>query len=355
MQKLAHYIWFENRYLFWLLWPLSLVYGFVVLIRRCFYRIGIFKTYRSPVPIIVIGNLTVGGNGKTPTVIWLLEQLQQKGIEVGVITRGYGSKAPSYPLLVTETNNAIETGDEPFLIYRRTKAAIAISPNRKEAIELLLNTHPNIQLIISDDGLQHYAFERDIEWVVIDAYKQFGNGWWLPAGPMRERANRLKQVDALLFNYGTSKNDLKPYHDVQRINSVEIKHLSNPIMCAALYLSPLNAVNLVTNEQIPITHFTEVIAIAGIGFPDRFFDLLKHYRVDLHKCVPFPDHHQFKETDLTYHQIKSNSLPILMTEKDAMKCLDFAHDSWWYVPINAIITQETTEALLSQVCSQIHK
>lgn len=341
--QLAQYLWFEHPYYFWLLWPLCLLYGAIVWIRHQLYQRGILKSYRSAVPVVVVGNLTVGGNGKTPTVIWLIEQLTQRGIEVGVITRGYGAKAPYTPLLVSDSQNATQTGDEPLLIYRRTGAPVVLSPNRQAAIELLLSRYPSIQLIISDDGLQHYALKRDIEWVVIDAKKRFGNGWWLPAGPMRERQQRLKSVDAILFNYGSLKTECLSHKQ-----SVSYALSSQPID-TSFYLAPLQAVNLLTQEKKPLTDFSKVIALAGIGFPERFFRLLTDHQLILHKTASFTDHHRFQEADLTSLTTEDDLLPILMTEKDAMKCLSFAKASWWFIPIDAVLSQEATNALLDPI------
>lgn len=152
----------------------------------------------------VVGNLTAGGNGKTPVVIWLVEQLQQRGIRVGVVSRGYGGKAASYPLLLSNDTSTAEAGDEPVLIFQRTGAPVAVSPARREAVQALLHAH-DLQLIITDDGLQHYKLARDKEIVVIDGERRFGNGWWLPAGPMRERASRLRSVDAIIVNGGIAQ------------------------------------------------------------------------------------------------------------------------------------------------------
>lgn len=152
-------------------------------------------------PVVVVGNLTAGGNGKTPTVIWLVEQLQQRGYRVGVVSRGYGGKSAVYPLVLNAQTTTRQAGDEPVLIYQRTAAPVAVSPKRTEAVQALLAQH-DLDLVITDDGLQHYALQRDVELVVIDGVRRFGNGWWLPAGPMRERASRLQSVDACITNGG---------------------------------------------------------------------------------------------------------------------------------------------------------
>lgn len=168
-------------------------------IRLCYKLI---RAWRAPVPVVVVGNLTAGGNGKTPVVIWLVERLQQRGIRVGVVSRGYGGKAAAYPLLLTTDTTTAEAGDEPVLIYQRTGVPVAVSPNRADAVKAIL-VHHDVQIIVTDDGLQHYRLARDVEIVVIDGERRFGNGWWLPAGPMRERAGRLKSVDATIVNGGS--------------------------------------------------------------------------------------------------------------------------------------------------------
>ena len=182
-------IWSGESPVWRLLLPLSWLYGLVSGLIRLSYRLGLKKAWRAPVPVAVVGNLTAGGNGKTPVVIWLVEQLQQRGIRVGVVSRGYGGKAASYPLLLSNDTSTAEAGDEPVLIFQRTGAPVAVSPARREAVQALLHAH-DLQLIITDDGLQHYKLARDKEIVVIDGERRFGNGWWLPAGPMRERASR---------------------------------------------------------------------------------------------------------------------------------------------------------------------
>lgn len=202
-------IWSGESPVWRLLLPLSWLYGLVSGLIRLSYRLGLKKAWRAPVPVAVVGNLTAGGNGKTPVVIWLVEQLQQRGIRVGVVSRGYGGKAASYPLLLSNDTSTAEAGDEPVLIFQRTGAPVAVSPERREAVQALLHAH-DLQLIITDDGLQHYKLARDKEIVVIDGERRFGNGWWLPAGPMRERASRLRSVDAIIVNGGVAQAGRSP-------------------------------------------------------------------------------------------------------------------------------------------------
>ncbi|KLU19574.1 tetraacyldisaccharide 4'-kinase, partial [Proteus mirabilis] len=183
-------IWSGKSWLYILLLPFSWLYGVITLLRRFAYQKGWLASWKAPVPVVIVGNLTAGGNGKTPIVIWLVEQLIQQGFKPGVVSRGYGGKSDHYPLLLTSNTSPAMAGDEPVLIHHRTGAPVAVAPNRRDAVKALLAQH-ELDVIITDDGLQHYALQRDYEIVVIDGQRRFGNGWWLPAGPMRERAGRL--------------------------------------------------------------------------------------------------------------------------------------------------------------------
>lgn len=249
--------WYKKFGLHWLLLPFSALFLLISYFRKTLYQQGFLSSYQAPVPVIIVGNLTVGGNGKTPVVIWLVEQLQQRGLKVGVISRGYGSQSKTFPLLVTEQSDPILSGDEPLLIAKRMQAPVCISPNRQQAIELLLQTH-QCDLIVSDDGLQHYKLQRDLEIVVIDSERLFGNGFLLPAGPLRELPSRLKTVDFIISN-GKQCH----YSDV------------------AMQLMPHYAVNLRTGEKKALQDFHQVNAMAGIGNPVRFFTMLEQLGIEL--------------------------------------------------------------------------
>ena len=192
-------LWYGKNKSFWLLLPFSFLYGLISCVRRQLYKLGIFKSWQSPVPIIVIGNLSAGGNGKTPLAISLIEALKAKGLKVGLVSRGYGGKSNHYPLILDENTSTKQAGDEPVLIYHRTHVPVAVAPKRVDAVKALLDSH-QLDVILTDDGLQHYALARDIEIVVVDGKRLFGNGWWIPAGPMRERRSRLKSVDLIIIN-----------------------------------------------------------------------------------------------------------------------------------------------------------
>lgn len=322
-------IW-KNKIPYWLI-PLilipSVLYFFIITLIRINYKYGFFKkSWKSPIPVIIIGNITVGGNGKTPLVIWLVKKLQKFGIKPGVVSRGYGSKSKHYPLLVNKDTSVICAGDESLLIACHTKAPIAISPNRRDAIELLISNYI-LDVIIMDDGLQNYSIERDVEIVVIDKNYKFGNGWLLPFGPMRETVRRLKKVDAVIMN-GENANF-----------SEEI----------SMFLKPCKAVNLCTGIKLDLNKFTEVIAIAGIGHPSRFFATLKNNGLNLLNAISFRDHHNFTYTELNA-LLKKNEI-LFMTEKDGVKCRSFAKFNWWYLPVEASLYGDKLSILLAKIIS----
>lgn len=316
-------IWSGRSPLWLLLWPLSLLYGLITCLIRLSYRRGWRKSWRAPLPVIVVGNLTAGGNGKTPVVIWLVQALQQRGLRAGVVSRGYGGKAESYPLLVEHATSTQQAGDEPVLIAQRTGAPVAVAPKRRDAVEALIARHP-LDLIITDDGLQHYALQRDIEIVVIDGVRRFGNGWWLPAGPMRERADRLRSVDGVIVNGGTA-------------SASEI----------AMTLQPALAINMLSGEKCALSALNQVVAMAGIGHPPRFFTTLKQQGLTPVAEIAFADHHAYSQSELM--ALATPQQTLLMTEKDAVKCRAFARENWWYLPVDAELQGAALEPLLKQI------
>ncbi|SUB24190.1 tetraacyldisaccharide 4'-kinase [Avibacterium avium] len=324
--------WYQSnllaKVLKWLLSPFALLFLFITRLRAWLYQRGILASYKAPVPVVIVGNLSVGGNGKTPVVIWLVQQLQQRGIQVGVISRGYGSKAKSYPRLVASHDAPVETGDEPLLIAKRTNAPVCISPNRQQAIEHLLAHFP-CQVIISDDGLQHYKLQRDKEIVVLDAQRQFGNGFVLPAGPLREPICRLKSVDWIINNGAAT-----------------------PFSQTVMTLTPHVAIHLQTGEKRPLQDFAQqnITAIAGIGNPQRFFIMLQKLAINVVESQAFQDHQAY---DLTLFEKFNKNQPLFMTEKDAVKCQDFAQSNWWYVPVEAEINDEQSEQFIAALIQQV--
>lgn len=293
-----------------LLRPLEALYRRVVVNKRARFLNGESPSYRAPVPVVVVGNITVGGTGKTPMILWLVEHCRRQGLRVGVVSRGYGAKPPHFPWRVQADQSAAQAGDEPLLIVQRTGVSLMIDPDRSQAVKALLASEP-LDLILCDDGLQHYRLGRDLELVLIDAARGLGNGRCLPAGPLREPVERLAQVDALLYN-GASADPDDGY---------------------AFRLHPAALVNLRSGERRSLDHFPPgqaVHAVAGIGNPQRFFDTLQG--LDWQPVPhPFADHAQFSAERLTFSPV----LPLVMTEKDAVKCRAFAGDDWWYLAVDA--------------------
>jgi len=312
-------LWYQDTFLGTWWAPLGYCYGDMVRFRKFLYRIGLLSSHRLPVPVMIIGNITVGGTGKTPLLISLAERLKSQGFKPGVISRGYGGKATSWPQPVNAESTADWVGDEALLIARRTGCPMAVGPRRVEAALWLLE-HDDCDVILSDDGLQHYALKRDVEIAVIDGDRRFGNGFFLPAGPLREPIERLQSVDFVVVNGGeTADNEF------------------------AMALSGDVAINLRTTEQKPLSGFVglDCHALAGIGNPDRFFKHLAAAGLDC-KNHPFPDHYRYQANDLDFGDGK----PVLMTEKDAVKCKAIAAEQHWFVPVTASVPEELIAQLL---------
>ena len=291
-----------------LLQALSWLFVGVVTLRRWAYAHGFRRITRLAVPVIVVGNISVGGTGKTPLVVWLVAYLRAAGWKPGIISRGYGGSSGDWPQRVTRDSDPNVVGDEPLLIIRRSGAPVAVGPDRIASARILLD-QSECDLIISDDGLQHYALGRDIEVAVVDGQRRYGNGYCLPAGPLREPIDRLKSVDLIVCNGDLRKGEL------------------------AMVLSGNIAVNLCNpGRKIALKEFnpTTCHAIAGIGNPQRFFDHLRGFGLQCDEHA-FSDHYTYRREDLLF----SDEAPILMTEKDAVKCESFGLDNCWYVPVDA--------------------
>ncbi|MGF1736111.1 tetraacyldisaccharide 4'-kinase [Photobacterium satsumensis] len=326
MASVIEKIWFEDHpagvVLKPLLWPLSKLFGAVSQRRRTQYQTGQKAVYRPSVPVVVVGNITAGGNGKTPVVIWLVERLKAAGLNPGVVSRGYGAKAPHYPYRVDGQSTTAEAGDEPVLIFRRTGVPVAVSPKRAEAVQLI---ESDVDVIITDDGLQHYALARDIEIVVIDGQRRFGNQQLIPLGPLREGCDRLQEVDFLICNGGSAEDNEIP-----------------------MQLLPSDLVNLKTGERLDVSRLQgDVVAMAGIGHPPRFFNTLEQLGITPVKCQPFADHQAFSEQEL--QQLSEQGQHLVMTEKDAVKCHTFAQPNWWYLPVDADMPAEQADSLINRI------
>ena len=302
--------WYQGHPALLLLRPLEWLYRAVVQRKRQRFLAGQSPCYRAPVPVIVVGNITVGGTGKTPLILYLIDHCRARGLRVGVVSRGYGAQPPSVPWRVTAEQSAREAGDEPLLLVQRSGVALMIDPDRARAVQALLSAEP-LDLILCDDGLQHYRLARDLELVLIDAVRGLGNGRCLPAGPLREPQARLQSVDAVLFN-GASADSAEGF---------------------GFTLQPTALVNVASGERQPLDLFAPgqaVHAVAGIGNPQRFFRTLEalNWRPIAHA---FADHATYSAASLEF----SPSLPLLMTEKDAVKCRAFAQPDWWYLAVDA--------------------
>ena len=304
--------WYQDAFWVKSLRPFSWIYRLVAKIRRLYYE---SQRPKLPIPVIVVGNITVGGTGKTPLVIALIKHLQRQGRRVGVVSRGYGGKGP-FPLVIKPETPVQACGDEPFLIHLKTGATVVCAPKRLFAAQMLIETG-EIDVIISDDGLQHYALDRQFEVCVVDGARQFGNGLLLPAGPLREPVSRLETVDCIVVNGQGKKGQL------------------------AMHLKPIAFVNLKTGQTRPLSIFNAqaVSAVCAIGNPQRFVDTLTDLgcEVALH---PFKDHHVFCEKDL--HAIEG---PIIMTEKDAVKCVEFATAEMWVLSVEAQVPKPLLEKI----------
>lgn len=308
----------------WWTLPLAALYGIVTGLRRNLYRHGWLQVVRLPVPVIVVGNLTAGGAGKTPLVIALVEALRARGFEPGVVSRGYGGAARS-PRLLDANPDPAQVGDEPALIRLRTGAPVAVGADRPAAARLLLDH--DVDVIVADDGLQHYALSRDIEICVVDGVRRFGNARLLPAGPLRESQARLQSVDFIVGNGGVAQRNEVP----MRLVVGDARAIAEPARTRALADFARSRVH----------------AVAGIGHPGRFFDALRACGIEVSEH-PYPDHHRFTRADLDF----SDGLPILMTEKDAIKCRALATADWWSVPVSAELPAPFFDAVAGRVASR---
>ncbi len=285
---------------------------------RAVYASRLRRPWRAPVPVIVVGNITAGGSGKTPLVLALVDLLRAQGRHPGVVSRGYGRSGRA-ACRVGAASSAAAVGDEPLLIHQCTGVPVAVAPRRAEAVRLLLDA--GVDVIVADDGLQHAALARDLEIAVVDGVRRFGNGRLLPAGPLRDTPARLRRVDFVVCNNGTPA-------------AGEFSMRLQPL--------PLEPVAPAAAGTAPPVPPAEVHAVAGLGDPQRFFATLRAqgYRVQAH---PFPDHHAYRAADFAFDD---GRLPLLMTGKDAVKCRALARAHWWVQPVRAELAAELRDALL---------
>lgn len=315
--------WYGQRR--WTLWLLPVMWVFILFAALRRYWLEHYRQKKLATPVIVVGNISVGGTGKTPLLIALVEHLQQHGFTPGVISRGYGGSAPHYPYMLDVHSSAAEAGDEPMAIFQRTACKVCVGADRVAAAKLLEDE--GCTVLLSDDGLQHYRLGRAIEIAVVDGLRGVGNGFRLPVGPLRESVNRLKFVDWVVVN--------SPGEDFHIPSLPHFFYI--PMQIKALTL-----VNLQTNQQTPIAQLAQqtVHAVAGIGNPERFYRTLQQENLQP-IAHSFPDHHAYSPDDFNF----GDQLPIVMTEKDAVKCRRFAQAHWYYLPISAELPESFWQAL----------
>ncbi|MGH8729927.1 MAG: tetraacyldisaccharide 4'-kinase [Burkholderiales bacterium] len=307
----------------WLLFPFSLLFRGAVALRRLLYRAQVLRVQRLSLPIIVVGNITVGGTGKTPLVIALARRLRGLGWNPGIVSRGHGTKNEA-PREINPNDDALEAGDEPVLLAEKSGAPVWTGRDRPQTARALLRAHPECDVLISDDGLQHYALARNVEIVVIDGERRFGNGLLLPAGPLREPVSRLAAADALVINGGKALTGAGlPRQFSMRLNGDVFRNVAQPDRIA----------------RADDFRGKRLHAVAAIGNPQRFFAQLKSLGLEF-VATEFPDHHAFSPADL-----RLDADAVLMTEKDAVKCRSFARGDWWALPVEAEVDDELLEFL----------
>lgn len=302
-------IWYGNRFLALPLLPFSGLFALLSGVRRLLYLSGLKKVHRFDVPVIVVGNITVGGTGKTPLVIWLCRHLKSLGYRPGIVSRGFGGRASHWPQQVRPDSDPVMVGDEAVLLARRSGCPMCVAPDRPAAVRALLE-HTDCDIVVSDDGLQHLALGRNLEIAVVDGQRGLGNGFLLPAGPLREPPGRLRRTDLVISNGPR-------WRDVPAMQLVRPR------------LVPLLEGEQARARPLDALAGRRVHAIAGIGNPQRFFDLLTAHGIEVIPHV-FPDHHAYRRIDLWFEP----ELPVLMTEKDAVKCQRFGRRNHWVVQID---------------------
>jgi len=331
-QQMISAAWYEGRWwwrlLYPLLLPLSCLFTFIASRRRVKHQAA---AQALAAPVIVVGNIAVGGTGKTPVIIALAQYLQSKGLKPGIISRGYGAQAPFYPYAVSASSDPREVGDEPLLIAQATQCPLVVGPDRLAAAQQLLKEHA-CDVILSDDGLQHYKLARQFEMCVIDSQRLLGNGRCLPAGPLREPSRRLREVDLVITN---GQQSVAP----EQLGFKTLAAQKLPAI-SAMQLQPTTWVNVKNGRQQAVYHEgvlrptpwggCAVHAVSGIGNPQRFFSTLDTLGV-VSTTQAFDDHHQFCAEDF----LLAAGRPVVMTAKDAVKCRDFAADDWWYLSVEA--------------------
>jgi tetraacyldisaccharide 4'-kinase len=329
-----HRVWYEGGRFGWVLLPLSALYWFAIIIRKYLYDRGVLRTRRAAAPVVIVGNITAGGTGKTPTVLWLVEELKLRGFSPGIVSRGYGGSHSGTSMRVEPDSDAAVVGDEPVLLARRARCPIVVDPDRVRAAGMLVDD--GVDVIVADDGLQHYRLARDYEICVIDGARGLGNRRLLPAGPLRETVQRLEDVEQVLVNGQLRAADRDPTVAEQNAISFELR--------------TVEACRLNGSAARAIERFggTTVHAVAGIGNPQRFFDLLRAHGIQVieHRL---PDHAKLSARALEF----GDDFDVLMTEKDAVKLGRDVKDKYWYIPVDFSIDPLDAAPLLEQIESRV--
>jgi tetraacyldisaccharide 4'-kinase len=329
-------VWYGNSRGYRLLLPLSGLYWLLLVLRRVLYRAGIFRRHRAAVPVIIVGNLTVGGTGKTPVTVWLAGQLKAHGFAPGIVSRGYGGSRSSTSMRVDGASDPAEVGDEPVLLARRTGCAVVVDADRARAAAMLIEDGADV--IVADDGLQHYGLERDYEICVIDGARGLGNRRLLPAGPLRESVDRLAEVDQVLVN-GRLDGRQEELTVVEQ-NSIEFD----------LVASEACRINGSLARRIERFAGTTVHAVAAIGNPSRFFDMLRALGMQVIEHA-FPDHAALGRRDLEF----GDAFDVMMTEKDAVKVDRASPDKYWYVPVELSMDGTLAGPWVEQIVSRLRE
>lgn len=329
-----HRVWYEDGRLGWVLVPFSWLYALLLGLRRFLYDRGILRTHSAAVPVVVVGNITAGGTGKTPTVLWLVDALRSRGFSPGIVSRGYGGSHSGSSMRVEPDSDAAVVGDEPVLLAKRGRCPVVVDPDRVRAAGMLVDD--GVDVIVADDGLQHYRLARDYEICVIDGSRGLGNGRLLPAGPLRESAHRLEDVEQVLVN-GT----LKPGE--RELTTAEQNAISFELVAD-------EARRLNGSLVRPIDRFTgtTVHGVAAIGNPQRFFDLLRKRGIQVIEHQ-FPDHAAIDAHALEF----GDDFEVFMTEKDAVKLGRNLQDKFWYVPVELQMNPLDAAPLLEQIESRV--
>lgn len=353
MEQLFNKAWRQQSWWLWCLLPLAFLYRIISSLQRTLYQWGLKKVYYPSVPTIVIGNITVGGSGKTPLMITLVKFLQQQGIHVAVISRGYGGDSKQMPMIVTSQSTPTQVGDEPCLIVQSTHVPMAVCPNRGQAIDLLLKNFPETQLILADDGLQHHALDRDENWIVVDSERGFGNGQLLPVGFLREPIKRLFAPNTTVIFH---QKDWQQFVKMQKIQQKLInKKLPNDLLMRLALQEVEPLFDNDKNNQLLPDKFPTVVAMTGIGYPQRFFNSVQSLGFNVIER-PFNDHHPFTVAD--FDQLPD--FPIIISSKDAVKIRLLLQDivsesshqlrnKIWVLPVVAELSENVYQILIQQL------